>query len=147
MLSSMHNLRLYLQHKLHYVICTMKPRKSGFIILWGFCKGESISTLRNAWNLVKPLSGKKSKTVFIQGENRFDSWKTHFQKLLSSDSTSIPNNPIDPIFEVNSNITAGIFSSRELDMAIKQMKLGKAPGLDGIPIKSLATSEINKKSC
>ena len=55
-------------------------------ILEGFDKGESISTLRNAWNFVKHLSGNKSKTVFVQGENSLDSCKTHFQKLLSSDT-------------------------------------------------------------
>ena len=135
----------YLQHKLHYVICTMKPRKKWFLnILGGFDEGKSIGALGIAWNLVKHLSGKTSKTVLIQGEDHLDSWKTHFQKLLSSHNTSLPNNPIDPIFEVNSNIAAGIFSSAELDTAMKQMKLGKAPGLDGIPIKSWQFLKLRK---
>ena len=68
-------------------------------ILSAFDKCESSNSLQNAWKLVKQLSGKRSNTIFIQGEDRLATWKSHFEKLLNSDNTS--NNPtsIDSIFE------------------------------------------------
>ena len=104
-------------------------------ILRAFDSCESTNDLHNAWKLVKQLSGKKSKTIFIQGEDRLDAWKTYFKQLLSSDNTRTSNHPVDPIYKTNPNIDTDIFSLAEVNIAIKQMKLGKAPGLDGIPIK------------
>ena len=45
-------------------------------ILRAFDSCESTNALHNAWKLVKQLSGRKSKTIFIQGEDRLDAWKT-----------------------------------------------------------------------
>ena len=54
--------------------------------------------------------------------------------LLSSDNMRTSNRPVDPIYETNPNIDTDIFSLAEVNIAIKQIKLGKAPGLDVIPI-------------
>jgi len=43
--------------------------------------------------------------------------------------------PINPIFELNVNISTLDFSKNELDVAIKQMKVNKAPGLDSLPLE------------
>ena len=70
---------------------------------------ESTSAL-HVWKLVKQLPGKKSKTIFIQGEDRLDAWKTHFKQLLSSDNTSTSNHRVDPIYKTNPNIDTDTFS-------------------------------------
>ena len=104
-------------------------------ILRAFDSWESTNALHNAWKLVKQLSVKKSKTIFIQGEGRLDAWKTYFKQLLSSDNTRTSNHPVDPIYETNPNIDTDIFSLAEVNIAMKQMKLGKAPGIYSIPIE------------
>ena len=73
-----------------------------------------------------------------------DAWKTYFKQLLSSDNTIISNHPVDPIYETNPNIDTDIFSLAEVNIAIKQMKLGKAPGLDGIPIEVRQQPKLRK---
>ena len=50
----------------------------------------------------------------------------------------------DPIYESNRNIDTDIFSLAEVNIAIKQMKLGKAPGLDGIPIEVWQLPKLRK---
>ncbi|CAH1244514.1 Hypp7329 [Branchiostoma lanceolatum] len=90
-----------------------------------------------AWKLIRELSGKKSGVIFIQGEDRLNTWKNHFSKLLSaenplSNSTGVS---ISPVFNMNNNISCDPFSQNEVDIALKQMKPGKAPGLDGLPLE------------
>ena len=98
----------------------------------------------NAWKLVKQLSGKKSKSIFTQGEYRLDSWKTYLKQLLSSGNTRTSNHPVVPIYETNPNIDTDFFSLADINIAIKQMKLGKAPGLDGIPIEVWQLPKLRK---
>ena len=46
--------------------------------------------LREAWNLVKELSGKRSKSpIFIEADDRLEAWKVHFQKLLNADNNNM----------------------------------------------------------
>ena len=64
--------------------------------------------------------------------------KDHFAKLLNSDSTQTDNDnaiTITSLHEPNSDISCEPFSQTEVDTAIKQMKMGKAPGLDGLPLE------------
>ena len=70
------------------------PEKHYHDILGEFDSCESTNVLHNAWK----LSGKKSKTIFIQGEDRLDAWTTHFKQLLSSDNMRTSNHPVDPIY-------------------------------------------------
>ena len=139
----MHNQRQSLQHKLH--CATLETLEKHYHdILRAFDSCESTNALHNAWKLVKQLSGKKSKTIFIQGEDRLDAWKTYFKQLLSSDNTRTSNHPVDPIYETNPNIDTDIFSLAEINIVIKQMKLGKAPGLDGILIEVWQLPKLRK---
>ena len=100
-------------------------------------KSESTDGLKNAWNLVKELSGKKkSKTVFIKSDDRLKSWKNHFESLLNNNLEPMDNDAdINTIFPLNDNIPTGDFTVPEIESAIKQMKLGKAAGLDGLPLE------------
>ena len=55
---------------------------------------------KNAWNLVKELSGKKSTSQnFISGEDRLKIWKDHFQKILNNTPDTIENVEIVKVFE------------------------------------------------
>ncbi|KAI8507980.1 hypothetical protein Bbelb_142200 [Branchiostoma belcheri] len=90
-----------------------------------------------AWKLIRELAGKKSGVLFIQGDDRLNTWKNHFSKLLSADNPQ-PNSsrvPITPVFNINHNISCDPFSQNEVDLALNQMKPGKAPGLDGLPLE------------
>ena len=78
---------------------------------------ESTNALHNAWKLVKQLSGKNFKKKFIQGEDR----------LKTSDNTSASKNPVNLIYETNLSIDTDTFSLVEVNIAIKQIKLGKDP--------------------
>ena len=113
-------------------------------ILSAFDEWEPTNSIQNAWKLVKQLSGKRPNTVFIQGDDRLASWKSHFEKLLNSDNASNVPVSIDPVFEPNPNIPTGKFSQAEVNIAIKQMKLGKAPGLDNIPIEVWRLPKLKK---
>ena len=113
-------------------------------ILRAFDSCESTNVLYNAWKLVKQLSGNKSKTVFIQEEDRLDAWKTYFKQLLSPDNPRTSNHPVDPIYETNPNTDTDIFSLAEIYIAIKQIKLGKATGLDDIPIEVWRLPNLRK---
>ena len=60
-------------------------------------ENASTSEHKKAWNLVKELSGKKSKSpIFIEAENRLEEWKNHFQKLLNAQKylTSSPRSSV-----------------------------------------------------
>ena len=95
---------------------------------------------------MKELSGKKSKSsIFIEADDRLDAWKSHFQNLLNAESSNTDNpDSIKKLFDVFPEINCGDFSQNEVDIALKQMKNGKAPGLDGIPIEVWKLPEIRK---
>ena len=110
-------------------------------------KFESTSSLehKNAWNLVKELSGKKGKSpIFIEAEDRMEAWKDHFQKLLNADSTINNTDPVIKVFEIFPEIKCGNFSQAEVNTALKQLKNGKSPGLDGLPAELWKLSKIRK---
>uniref|UniRef100_A0A7M5UVA7 Endonuclease/exonuclease/phosphatase domain-containing protein n=1 Tax=Clytia hemisphaerica TaxID=252671 RepID=A0A7M5UVA7_9CNID len=91
------------------------------IILDEFDKSKSTNSSKNAWKLVKELSGKKKpSTCFISGDDRLKTWKDHFQKLLNNVTTD-ENELFDPqqIFELNENISTGDFTMTEIESAIK----------------------------
>ena len=91
-----------------------------------------------AWKLVRELSGKRSGVVFVHGEDRLTTWKNHFAKLLNSDAIQTDEiNEVDitPLYELNFEISCEPFTQQEVDTTIKQMKLRKAPGLDGLPLE------------
>jgi hypothetical protein len=98
---------------------------------------KSLAEQKKAWKLVRELSGKKSGVIFIQGENRLDTWKNHFSKLLSADvQQSNSSRPIIvPLFDTSPDISCDPFSQAEVDTTLKLMKAGKAPGLDGLPVE------------
>ena len=106
-------------------------------ILDKFDKSESTNSSKNAWKLVKELSGKKKpSTCFISGDNRLETWKNHFEKLLNNVTTD-ENELFDPqpIFELNHNISTADFTMVEIEAVIKQMKANKAPGLYTLPLE------------
>ena len=67
-------------------------------------KFETTNTSENsdAWNLVKELSGKKSKSpIFIEADDRLDAWKSHFQNLLNAEGANTDNpDSIEKLFDV-----------------------------------------------
>ena len=99
-------------------------------------ESKSSSDNRNAWNLVKELSGKKSTSqTFISGDDRLKIWKDHFQKLLNNTPDIIENVEIVNVFEELKDIPKGDFDNNELTKAMNQMKNGKAPGSDCLPVE------------
>ena len=55
-------------------------------ILHSFETPAAASVIKNAWDLVKTLSGKKSRsTIFIEGDDRLKTWENNFKNLLNAD--------------------------------------------------------------
>ena len=104
-------------------------------ILRSFETPAAVSVIKNAWDLVKTLSGKKSRsTIFIEGDDRLKTWENHFKNLLNADVAAQPDMPpIQKIFDTFSEINCGDLTQDEVDSAIRILKNGKAPGLDGLP--------------
>ena len=104
-------------------------------ILRSFETPAADSVIKNAWDLVKTLSGKKSRsTIFIEGDDRLKTWENHFKNLLNADfgaQADLP--PIQKIFDTFPEIECGDLSQDEVDSAVRNLKNGKAPGLDGLP--------------
>ena len=106
-------------------------------------ESKSANDSRNAWNLVKELSGKKSSSQnFMTGEDRLDIWKNHFQKLLNNVPNVVDNSEITKVFDEIATIRKGDFDMVELNKAIKQMKNGKAPGTDSLPIQQFSFGRL-----
>ncbi|MEM7375782.1 MAG: endonuclease/exonuclease/phosphatase family protein, partial [Bacteroidota bacterium] len=76
-------------------------------ILNQFDRSESTNSSKNAWKLIKELSGKKKPTTcFISGNNRLQTWKDHFQKLLNNVTTDeLEEFDPQPIFHLNRRIS------------------------------------------
>ena len=101
-------------------------------------KSESTDSLRNAWKLVKEIGGKKkAASVLIKSDDPKKSWKDHFESLLNNtpDNVDEVDVVINQIFEPNENIQTKDFTLEEAKKAVKQMKPGKAAGLDGLPLE------------
>ena len=90
---------------------------------------------KEAWRLVKILSGKKKSVTFIQGKDRLNIWKNHFQNLLSTDNESDSDFHCEKIYDIHPEISTGEFSTEEINKALTEMKPGKAPGLDGLTLE------------
>ena len=115
-------------------------------ILRSFETPAAASVIKNAWDLVKKLSGKKSRSViFIEGEDRLKTWENHFKNLLNADTTTQSDGaPIVKIFDLFNTITRGDLTQDEVDLAIRQLKNGKAPGLDGLPPEFWKLPKVRK---
>ena len=102
--------------------------------LSAFEKGNHNNT-REAWNLIKELTGKNKSFTFIQGDNRLQIWKEHFQNLLSVDRNDDSDN-FDCVqqFDIRPDINSAEFSEDEITVALKAMKSDKVPGLDGLTL-------------
>ena len=98
---------------------------------------KSWKNLKNAWNLIKELSGKKKSDTFIQGENRPKIWKDHFQNLLSVNKND-DQAQFDcvKLFDINPEICTAEFSQKEIPDSLKAIKPNKAPGLDGLTLEA-----------
>ena len=69
---------------------------------------------------------------------RLTTWKNHFAKLPNSDAIQTDEiNEVDitPLYGQNFEMSCEPFTQQEVDTTIKQMKLRKAPGLDGLPLE------------
>ena len=84
--------------------------------------------------------------IFIDGEDRLDTWKNHFKNLLNADpSQQADDSPIEQVFDISPDILCGTFSQAEVDTAVRQMKNGKAPGLDGLPSEFWKLPNVKKR--
>ena len=103
------------------------------------------AAIKNAWDLVKELSGKRTRSViFIEGEDRLKTWENHFKNLLNAPPTADAETHIEKIYDIFSDIQSGKFSQAEIDAAVRQMKNGKAPGLDGLPPEFWKLPKVKK---
>ena len=105
----------------------------------------SPAAIKNAWNLVKELSGKRTHSVvFIEAKDRLKTWENHFKNLLNAPPTAESEIHIEKIYDAFSDIHSGEFSQAEIDAAARQMKNGKAPGLDGLPPEFWKLPKVKK---
>ena len=115
-------------------------------ILRSFETPAAASVIKNAWDLVKKLSAKKTRSViFIEGDDRLKTWENHFKNLLSADPvTQSDGDPIVKIFDLFTSIQRGDLTEEEVDLAVRQLKNGKAPGLDGLPSEFWKLPKVKK---
>ena len=91
-----------------------------------------------AWKIVNEISGRKnsnkSKLKARNEEERVKLWQTHFEDLLGKPHkpTNNGNDHCKTIFH-KLYIKIGPFTTNEIYIAIKNIKNGKARGLDEIP--------------
>lgn len=99
-----------------------------------------------AWKTVNEISGRKSsnkaKLKASDQKERIDKWKVHFANLLGK-APRISIKETARIVEGKLNIKKGTFSMEELKAAKKQMKSGKACGLDNIPAEVWLTGDFD----
>lgn len=108
---------------------------------------STTAALKNAWDLVKELSGKRSRSViFIEGEDRLKTWENHFKTLLNADPATQAESDIqiEKVFDIFSTIKCGELSQTEVDASVRLMKNGKAPGLDGLPPEFWKLPKVKK---
>ena len=81
-------------------------------------------------------NSKKSKLKASNDEKRVKLWQTHFEDLLGKPPkpTNNGNDHYKTILH-KLDIKLGPFTTNEIDIAIKNIKNGKATGLDEIPSK------------
>ena len=116
--------------------------------LWTFENPASPAAIKNAWNLVKELSGKRTRSViFIEGEDRLKTWANHFKNLLNTPPIAESETRIEKIYDTFNDIQSGEFSHTEIDAAVRQMKNGKAPGLDSLPPEFWKLPKVKKNLC
>ena len=113
--------------------------------LWTFKSPASPAVIKNAGNLVKELSGKRTRSViFIEAEDRLKTWENHFKNLLNALPIAESEIRIEKIYDTFNNIRSGEFSQAEIEAAVHQMKNGKAPGLDGLPPEFWKLPKVKK---
>ena len=89
----------------------------------------SPAAIKNALNLVKEVSRKQTRSViFIEGEDRLNTWENHFKNLLNAPPTAESEIRIEKIYDTFNDIQSGEFSQAEVDAAVHQTKKGKSPG-------------------
>ncbi|XP_014678984.1 PREDICTED: uncharacterized protein LOC106818825 [Priapulus caudatus] len=115
-------------------------------ILCSFETPAAASVIKTAWDLVKKLSGKKSRsTIFIEGEDRLTAWENHFKNSLKAEpATQTDGEPVVNIFDLFTAIKSGELTQAEVYIAIRQLRNGKAPGLDGLPPKFWKLKRVRK---
>ena len=105
----------------------------------------SPAAIKNAWNLVKELSGKRTRSViFIESKDRLKTLENHFKNLLNAPPTAESETYIEKIYDTFNDIQGGEFSQAEIYAAVRQMKNGKAPGLDGLPPEFWKLPKVKK---
>ena len=108
----------------------------------------SPAAIKNAWNLVKELSGKRTRSVvFIEGEDSMKTWDNHFKNLLNASPTAESETHIEKIFDTFNAIQSGEFSQAEIDAAVRQMRNGKALGLNSLPPEFWKLPKVKKNLC
>ena len=68
-------------------------------------ENKNIKNPREAWKLIKELSGKTKSVTYIQGENRLGTWKDYFYKPLSADNATDIDVEIEQVSELHPEIS------------------------------------------
>jgi exonuclease III len=101
-----------------------------------------------AWKVVNEISGRKSsnraKLKASDDEERLEKWKQHFQNLLGKTPT-VNTQQTQRIIEEQLDIRTGLFTMDELHTTKKQIKRGKASGLDNIPTEVWMTGDFDNE--
>ena len=108
-----------------------------------------------AWKIVNEISGRKnsnkSKLKASNDEERVKLWQTHFEDLLGKPPKPTHNSNDHCITILHKlDIKIGPFTTHEIDIAIKNIKNGKATGLYEIPSEVWKIKEFQDillKSC
>ena len=99
-----------------------------------------------AWKTINQISGRKScsksKLKAQDQTERIGKWKKHFEDLLGKQPT-ITEKPTQRTINKELDIKKGLFTKDELSTAKKQVKRGKACGLDNIPAEVWLTDDYD----
>ncbi|MGR0202196.1 hypothetical protein [Klebsiella pneumoniae] len=92
--------------------------------------------IKRFWRTIKILKGKYKKpfrnikdqngNILSETNGILDRWKTHFEELFKKEDYAVPE------LIVNDNTSQESIEEEEIADAIEKMKVGKAPGRDGI---------------